>query len=224
MKIKKVYYMNLASEEVADALSSEFGIEKCSYHDCSINPDTLLLGVNINHHLATYLSGLPIVVFDQHTDMYSGVPANNTLRKPEELSNSNWVYWRIKMDSETHLVIPRYRPLPGDLTIPVEGKNRFHIYIVEGSERPVIGNLDCNEPHKLEVLNIEDLRRLKETKKQVSFDFDFLRDIDVEVAASMLRIIANDGDIYDFWLESWQNFEERKNNCVTLFNAINSTN
>jgi len=217
MKIKKIAYIDPTSELVATILSSRFKIKIYEYEDGITESDVLLLGVNTQHRLARSLSNLPIVVFDQHTDMYRG-----NLKSPGKISNINWIYWRLKDGSETHLVMPRYNPLPGILTIPAENKEKFHIYIVDETKESIIGNLDNGKSYELKPLSVRNLETLKKLKKQVSFDFDFLRDVKVEDAIDMLKIIDNERNLYDFWLDEPQDFETQVENCISIINANNS--
>ena len=217
MTIKEIAYRDPISELIADVISSEIDVKKYRYNNPILEPDTLVLGMNTQHYLSRSLTNLPIIVFDQHTDMFSG-----RFKFPEEMSNINWIYWKLKDGEETHLVLPNYNPLPGDLTLPIENKENFHLYIVNQTQRPVIGNLDNGTPYELRPHDIGNLEILKKIKKQVSIDFDFFRDIDVKDAIGMLKLIKNEKNLYDFWLDYAQNFETRVENCINLIKVINS--
>jgi len=165
----------------------------------------------MKHYYAETLSNLPIVVFDQHTDMLEG-----------NLLNASWLYRRAKW-CEVHLVMPSYPEYPNNLILPTENKDKFHIYTVKEC-KTVVGTLDSGETYQLEALKIKELESLRDLKKEISFDFDFLRDIKIEDAVDMIESIGNEEDLYDFWLDSSQDFDICVNQCSIILEKLINTN
>ena len=235
MVIEKISYSGYYVGQIIDEFSPEFELEKQRTlgYNTSAEYGTLILGPNTNHLDAYYLSDLPMVVFDLHTDMYSTIK-NNVMKRYMNILNSNWIFWRLKKGSEVHLVVPRFNYIPTDINIPADNKDNFHIYSVEEHSGEAIGLLYRGEKskYKLDVLSIDYLESLREIKKQVSFDLDFMRTtdtgvgvgVDVEVANGLLETVINHEDVYDFWFDSPKlyDLEVQANDLRTFINTINS--
>jgi len=235
MRVERISYSSWDFEKIMDAFSSEFELKerRTLGYNTSAEHGTLILGTNANHLDAYYLSDLPMVVFDLHTDMYSTIK-NNVMKRYINILNSNWIYWRLKKGSEVHLVVPRFNYIPTDLNIPDENRNNFHIYSVEEHIGEAIGLLYRGEKskHKLDVLSTDELEPLRKIEKQVSIDLDFMRTkdtgvgvgVNIRIAADLLKTVVNDGDIYDFWLDKPKltDLELQGEYLKILINTINS--
>jgi len=82
MGIERISYSSWDVEKIIDAFSPEFELEKRRTlgYNTSAEYGTLILDTNTNHLDAYYLSDLPMVVFDLHTDMYSTIK-NNVMKR-----------------------------------------------------------------------------------------------------------------------------------------------
>ncbi len=191
---KLAYVRDAIDKQIATGIAGylNLGIEALRFD----GSNKLVIGKNNDHDIAGMLydsSQLPLIVFDMHTDMYSGS------RPPSEENCGNWVYFQLKAGREVHLVMPSPQNTFELSWLPVDSK--LFVYTPKGVCLAEF-NLDGHSIVTKSVLPMRELRSLKGTKKQISIDEDFFnRNWRSERLEEILSKIINRGDQIDFWIE-----------------------
>ena len=193
MVIKQVFYTEKAKKHGFSLDWLDNGLDAISYENSQLPPNSLLLGSNGEHNLALFLSNLPLVVIDRHSDMYE------TIHEECGPHAANWVYHALLQRRRVHLVLPDIEKAHlKECVAPIAAisKGRLHLYSFEELGKHRFGGY-----HSIEAEPIKRLHsRLKGRGKQVSIDFDFIECAPKEKIGEVLEPIINDSDIYDFWL------------------------
>lgn len=189
------------ARKLSELLGEQFNIPVSRYQDGWVNPNRILIGTNIAHHLAGGVSDLPLVVIDKHTDMY----ANGSV--PLCYDYRAWVYYEIKKRSEVHLVMPTVDSLSlGRSCIPEGHEQKFHIYSLDSRKKAkfiILG--EDNESIKREIeKEVESLENLWKMQgpKQISTDFDFCLSAESGILEGIIQNLIAVGNVYDFWLDA----------------------
>lgn len=189
------------ARKLSELLGEKFNVPISRYQDGRVNPNNILIGTNITHHLAGDVSDLPLVVIDKHTDMY----ANGSVRSCYDYRA--WVYYEIRKRPEVHLVMPATDSLSlGRSCIPEGHEQKFHIYSLDGRKKAkfiILG--DDNESIKGEIeKEAEGLENLWKMPgpKQISIDFDFCLSAESGILEGIIQHLIAAGNVYDFWLDA----------------------
>lgn len=184
----------------------------------SITPNDLLIGYNGNHHIALSLNNdcLPLLVFDEHTDMYY---------RPGSRDGSiwcgNWIYYALRQGRSVHLITEPLQTLAVS-RIPKIGPSQFRIYS---------NSLDSHNFFRSDgtEISIKFMRPpdvvdfLKNTRKQISIDFDYFqaRPRSFKKVLEILRGCALPEDFIDIWFDRLLSVNTQINYFTSLLDQIN---
>jgi len=181
--------------------------------------NSLLLGINTEHHLAYHLSDLPLIVFDQHTDMYDSYMELG-------MHSGNWICWALKNRPEIHLVMPNFEELDlKNSIIPKGYVHKLSIYCFNGPSEIV------RDDFKIRTKSIKLLcKELEGKRKQISIDFDFLEiptvgtHRSVKIMSKIIEKIIRKRDFFDFWFNRRDSPELNEKDVKTLLVLLKSIN
>jgi hypothetical protein len=207
----------------------------------TLEPRSLLIGnYNDYHYFAYFLSKGPLVNIDYHLDCFDFLDykTKRSVIKKGKLEDYNWVYWVLKAGREVHCVIPRFDDasicptesvslLPATV-VPKDSVERFKVYCLErtvnkayGLKKTVksfnvkIGSCDSQESTNIKIENVEKLEKIKDIRKQISIDLDFIANfydgwyreaplipgVPKEKLKRIINLCAGENDVFDVWLD-----------------------
>ncbi|MEM5879567.1 MAG: hypothetical protein QXU74_03690 [Candidatus Aenigmatarchaeota archaeon] len=211
--LKRITFIGSELHEFSENLSKKYGLELFPYpiphegvkpeHYSSyerLQPGTLLLGFNYDHHYSGMLSDLPtMIIFDSHTDMCC-----NIANRPEY---NNWVYWLLKKRNvDVHLILPSFiHPDNIEYTlIPDEKKDKIHFYCLR-TPRKEFFKTDKGACEKV-IENIDELYKSLPKKPldlSIDFDFEVSAEFNSKESKEIEKLIGEikGEDVISFWLK-----------------------
>jgi len=200
--LKSISYIENEGKDAAIQVARYLGLQAKPFDTHSRKPVELLIGPNWFHDASTFVrsNGVPLVVFDKHTDMYC------TSGPPEIQDSANWIYFQLQKGREVHLALTSISYAYKSSSRLPKGSN-LTVYSPRGASE-VKFNLDaqsgCLEKRMIgkKVKPISELSKLKPVRKQISFDEDFLNEKwGASELEALLAPIVSKGDTIDFWIE-----------------------
>ncbi|MBS7631982.1 hypothetical protein KEJ47_10570 [Candidatus Bathyarchaeota archaeon] len=246
MKLKSIFFTDSYTEKIARKISTRFDLDSNllriknptfrlwasklfrgggadTNRWTQLTPGSLLIGGNRwRHHFATYLTRLPIVSIDAHTDMSFDEMIILRLIRPY-----NWLYYRLLDGLETHLILPydSFRFKRWDITVPAEYAGKFHLYAFKRRRARVPVTISLLRSLMVDVDDPETSPLLEKRGKQISIDLDITREIPEERVIRLLRRVANNGDVLDIWLDEGEKkrrgIADDIKTCMKICEAIN---
>jgi len=201
----------------------QLGIERRIERKLPAN--TLLLGGNRwRHHYALFLSDMPIVVLDAHSDMSYDEMVFFRLVRPY-----NWIYFKLRQGTEVHLITQKFNSLKRtDVVVPKENFKKFHLYSFDKENSLAKISLHVLGSEVIEVKDPEEsCELLVEKNKEISLDWDITRIISQERVEKLLGKISRDGDVCDIWLDEGEKskrktLEEQTQCCARIFEILDN--
>jgi hypothetical protein len=244
--LRRIFYADSNTRRIAEEIASSHGVEaelfrinnptfhvwgswlrgqKVGDHSKSLPRNSYLIGGNRwRHHFALNLTSLPVVSIDAHTDMNYDEMIPLKLVRPY-----NWLYFRMLQGSETHLVLPysNFRGGRWNIVVPDRQADQFHLYSFDRKRSRTDVSLSLRRSRAVDIAHVEDFPPIVGVSKQVSLDWDVVREVPEDRVVDLLARIVGKDDVCDIWLDEGRrgrrnSLKDHVRYCSRVYEILNN--